>query len=161
MSDVSFRRNNLRNRLRSGLAILVLGLALLTLGTDPGLFGLDFSPVIGFVQIGVLLVGLAMICLGGYACINMLWEGQEKSITADIGFRLVATGYVFAAAAGMADVIGFGSQPLPNIPYFGPWQAIGVIVGEIIIILGFILMTPRPPRKTAQVGPEQPADENL
>jgi hypothetical protein len=42
----------------------------------------------------------------------------------------------------MADIFGFGTQPLPNIPYFGWWQALGVMIGEITIALGFILMIP-------------------
>jgi hypothetical protein len=34
------------------------------------------------------------------------------------------------AFAGMADVFGMGSQPLPNVPYFGPWQVSGVMIGQ-------------------------------
>jgi len=36
------------------------------LGSRPGVFGLDRSPVIGFVQIAVFLIGLAMICIGNW-----------------------------------------------------------------------------------------------
>ena len=60
----------------------------------------------------------------------------------DIGFRLVSTGYVLAVTAGMADIFGLGNQPLPQIPYFGPWQAAGVVIGEGIIALGFLIMIP-------------------
>jgi hypothetical protein len=147
MNNLSFRRSGIAGRLRAGLVSAAVGLFLFTLGSDPGLVGMDFSPVVGFVQIAVLLVGLAMIAIGGTLALNTLWEGQEKSITADIGIRLVSTGYVFSAASGMADVFGFGSQPFPSIPYFGQWQAMGVMVGQLIIILGFILMTPRPPSR--------------
>ena len=42
----------------------------------------------------------------------------------------------------MADIFGFGTQLAPEIPYFGPWQAIGVLIGEIIIVVGFILQIP-------------------
>jgi len=135
-----------RPRMQFGLGLAIFGFFVFTLGTDPGLYGLDRSPVVGFVQIAVLLVGLGMICFGGTVALNVLWEGLEKSIAADIGYRLVSTGFVFAAAAGMADVFGFGSQPFPAIPYFGPWQAAGVMTGEVIIILGFALMIPRPNR---------------
>jgi hypothetical protein len=135
-----------RPRMQGGLTLAILGFFVFTLGTDPGLYGLDRSPVVGFVQIAVLLVGLAMMCVGGTTVMNILWEGLEKTIAADIGYRLVSTGFVFAAASGMADVFGFGSQPFPAIPYFGPWQAVGVMAGEVIIILGFALMIPRPSR---------------
>jgi hypothetical protein len=98
--------------------------------------------VTGFVQIATFLVGLALMCLGGYLGLNTLWNGRQKTIAADIGLRLVATGYVVAVASGMADIFGFGNQPLPLIPYFGPWQAVGVMIGEATIVLGFILLIP-------------------
>jgi hypothetical protein len=142
MNEESLRKNNRSLRVRFGLAVVILGLLVFTLGADPALFNLDRSPIVGFVQIAVFLVGLAMICLGGYITLNTLWNGKEKTIPADIGYRLVSTGYVIAVASGMADVFGFGSQPYPAIPYFGTWQASGVILGEIVIIVGFILLIP-------------------
>ncbi len=137
------------SRLRIGLAITILGLLVYVLGADPGLFGLDRSPVVGFVQIAVFLVGLAIICLGGYIALNALWNGSEKSIAADIGLRLVSTGYVIAVASGMADIFGFGNHPFPKIPYFGVWQAAGVILGEAMIALGFLLIIPFQRKKLA------------
>lgn len=146
----SISRKSTRNlRVRFGLTILILGLLIFILGADPALFNLDRSPIVGFVQIAVFLVGLAMICLGGYLVLNMLWNGQEKTIAADIGYRLVSTGYVIAVTSGMADVFGFGNQPFPAIPYFGPWQATGVMIGELIIAIGFFLLIPRHRQKTS------------
>lgn len=129
-------------RVRFGLATTLMGLLVFLLGARPSLFHLDRSPVIGFVQIAVFLVGLAIICIGGYLSLAALWMGEPKSILADIGLRLVSTGYVVAVFAGMADVFGFGSQPLPKVPYFGPWQARGVELGEAIIALGFLMLIP-------------------
>jgi hypothetical protein len=137
------RGNNYgRFRVRIGLIVTFIGLLVFILGAEPGLFGLDRSPVTGFVQIAVFLVGLAIICIGGYITINGLWNGDPKTIAADIGLRLVSTGYVVAVASGMADVLGFGNHKLPAIPYFGPWQASGVILGQAIIALGFLLLIP-------------------
>ncbi len=133
-----------RLRIRLGLAITAIGLLIFVLGVDPGLYGMDRSPVLGFLQIAVFLVGLALICLGGYVVLNTLWNGREKTIIADIGFRLVSTGYVICAVSGMADVFGLGNQPFPAIPYFGIWQALGVIAGQIIIVIGFIILIPYP-----------------
>lgn len=133
-----------RARIRVGLIVTILGFLIFLLGVDPGIFGMDRSPVTGFVQIATFLVGLALMCLGGYLGLNALWNGAQKTIAADIGLRLVSTGYVVAVACGMADIFGFGTQTLPNIPYFGPWQAIGVMVGEITIALGFVLLIPFP-----------------
>jgi len=135
-------RNHGSLKIRVGLIITILGFLIFLLGVDPGIFGVDRSPVTGFLQIAVFLIGLAMICIGGYMSLISLWSGREKSIAADIGLRLVSTGYVIAVASGMADIFGFGTQPLPNIPYFGWWQALGVMIGEITIALGFILMIP-------------------
>jgi hypothetical protein len=135
-----------RLRIRLGLVIVISGLIIFVVGANPKIFSMDRSPITGLVQIAVFLVGLAMICLGGYLTLNALWNGAEKTIAADIGLRLVSTGYVVSVASAMADVFGFGSHPFPNIPYFGPWQATGVMVGEVIITLGFLLLIPKPPR---------------
>lgn len=151
MMDSQPRYQNGWLRIRIGLSIVILGLLVFVLGANPALFNLDRSPITGFVQIAVFLVGLAMICIGGYITLNALWNGKQKSIAADIGFRLVSTGYVISVASGMADVFGFGSHPFPAIPYFGPWQAYGVMVGEAIIAVGFLLFIPR----TDDKKPEQ------
>jgi hypothetical protein len=131
------------------------------LGARPSLFGLDRSPVIGFVQIAVFLVGLANICLGGFISMNSLWKNEQRSIAADIGLRLVATGYVIAVFAGMADIFGVGSHPLPGLAYFGPLQSIGVEIGQGIIGVGFFLLIPyhklgSPPNKPDSLPGEAP-----
>jgi hypothetical protein len=131
-------------RIRVGLIASLLGLLVFLLGAEPGLFGLDRSPVTGFVQIAVFLVGLGIICLGGFISLNTLWNGAPKSIVYDIGLRLVATGYVIAVGSGMADVFGFGSQTLPVVPRFGAWQKVGVISGQFVIAVGFLMMIPYP-----------------
>ena len=131
-----------KTQVRIGLFGTLVGFVVFFLGADPGAFGLDRSPVIGFVQIAVFLVGLAMICISGYLSLSCLWNGGPKSIVSDIGLRLVATGYVIAVVCGMADVFGLGWQKAPLTPSFGVWQTIGVLIGEAVIALGFILFTP-------------------
>ncbi len=129
-------------RKRLGLILAALGYLIFLLGIEPGWFGLDRSPVVGFVQIGVFIFGLGLLCLGGYITLIALWNGDRKSITAEIGARMVGTGYVIALASGLADVFGLGTRPLPSVPFFGFWQARGVLAGEIVILLGFILLLP-------------------
>ena len=51
-------------RIRLSMGIILLGLFLFAIGTKPDWFGWDRSPVVGFVQITVFLVGLIIICLG-------------------------------------------------------------------------------------------------
>ncbi len=129
-------------RTRFGLALTLFGFLVFLVGARPSMFGLDRSPVIGFVQIAVFLVGLGIICIGGYIGLTTLWQDRQRSIAADIGLRMVATGYVIVVFAGMADVFGAGSHPLPGVPYFGPWQARGVEIGQGIIAIGFLMLIP-------------------
>ena len=131
-----------RLRVRAGLLVILFGFFLFVLGAKPEYFGLDRSPVIGFVQIAVFLTGLGVICIGGYAALDGLWNGRPKTISSDIGLRLVSTGFVIAVACGMADVFGFGSETPPMVPNFGHWQMIGVLIGEIVVAIGFILLIP-------------------
>jgi hypothetical protein len=129
-------------RMRAGAVTTLIGLFIFTVGARPSWYGWDRSAVVGFVQIAVFLVGLGIICVGGYVGLSALWKGMPRSIIADIGLRLVSTGYVIAAFSGMADVFGMGSQPVPAVPYFGRLQAMGVVVGQVIIAIGFVMLIP-------------------
>ncbi len=131
-----------RLRMRVGLITTLIGLFIFAVGAKPNWFGMDRSPVVGFVQIIVFIIGLGFICLGGNIGLTALWRGLHRSIASDIGSRLVGTGYVIAVFAGMADLFGMGSQPLPQVPYFGPVQATGVLIGQVLIAVGFLLLIP-------------------
>jgi hypothetical protein len=143
-----------RLRARFGLIVTTLGLLIFLIGIHPELFGLNRSPVVGFVQTAVFLVGLAIVCIGGYVGLISLWEPGERTIAADIGSRLVATGYVVSVFSGMADIFGLGTRAPPMVPYFGPWQARGVQIGEALIAIGFLLLIPIH-RKKDRNGSEQ------
>jgi hypothetical protein len=136
-----FRVSNLR--IRFGISTVSLGFLIFVIGAKPNWFGWDMSPaVVGFIQIAVFLFGLGLICAGGYVGLSTLWGNEQRSIVADIGSRLVGTGYVIAVFTGMADVFGLGTQSLPKVPYFGPWQAAGVLLGQSVIAVGFLMMIP-------------------
>jgi hypothetical protein len=128
-----------KTRIRLGLIMAVVGYFIFLLGARPGLFGLDRSRVIGFVQISVFLVGLAFISLGSYLTLNTMWPNGKKTIAADIGLRLISTGYVISVFTAMADIFGMGSHPLPDV-FFGPLQARGMELGMITIAVGFLLL---------------------
>ncbi len=136
------RKGNGRFRIRLGLGTTILGFLVYLLGAEPGLFTLDRSPVMGFVQLATMLVGLGIICIGGYISLASLWNGGQKSIASDVGLRLVSTGYVISVACGMADIFGFGSNAYPKIPVFGIYQQIGFVVGEVVIGIGLLLLIP-------------------
>lgn len=131
-----------RIRIRIGIVTTLGGMIFFLVGAQPGIFGLDRSPVVGFIQIAVMLVGLAIICIGGYVSVHSLWRKTGLSIAADIGMRLISTGYVVALFSGMADVFGIGSHPLSTVPFFGVWQARGMEIGSALIAIGFIMMFP-------------------
>lgn len=122
-----------------GLILALIGYVFFLLGARPSLFGLDRSRVIGFVQISVFLTGLGLISFGSYMALNTFWTNGKKTILAQIGARLISTGYVICVFAGMADIFGLGSHPLPNV-FFGPLQAQGMGFGMVTIAVGLLLL---------------------
>jgi len=159
IGEPAFRVSYLR--IRFSLISLFVGLFVFVVGAKPNWFSVDRSPVVGFIQISVFLIGLAMICAGGYVGLLALWGNEQRSIVADFGSRLVGTGYVIAVFTGMADVFGLGSQPLPNVPYFGPWQSGGVLIGQIVIAIGFLMMIRYPVhRKQGDATSPSPTDQS-
>jgi len=156
---------------RTGLVFTGLGLVLFVIGAKPDWFGLNISVAIGFVQIGVFSFGLLLICLGGTFALRSLWPSHWRSIPADIGLRLAWSGVVMALISAMADIIGLGTRPLStSFIFFGFWQARGVLVGEALMLIGFLMMVPfkedfpPPPAETTKEGEdgddEQDEDNN-
>lgn len=139
-AEPAFRVSYLR--VRFSLICVGIGLFIFIIGAKPNWFGWSSIPEVGFIQIAVLLLGLALISIGGFIGISALWGRAQRSILADFGSRLIGTGYVIAVFAGMADVFGMGAQTLPDTPYFGPLQAIGVFIGQIVIAIGFLMFIP-------------------
>lgn len=140
--DTSSQDPPSRTRVRFGLIVILLGFFILIIGAKPAWFGWDNSPTVGFIQVSILLVGLGILCLGGYIGLLALWKGRERTIAADIGMRLVATGYVVSVFAGMADLFGMGTQVGPEGAFFGPLQSRGIVIGQVFIAAGFLLMIP-------------------
>ncbi len=127
-----------------GLLITALGFFVFILGADPGIFNLDRSPTVGFVQSATFSFGLAIICIGGYISLKASRQASyEQSLLEDIGLRLIGTGYLVSLVSALADVFGLGTQSWPALPFLGPSQAAGVVIGEIIIAIGFAMFIPR------------------
>jgi hypothetical protein len=121
----------------------LLGLFLFLLGLHPGLFGLDRSYVIGYLQTIVFLIGLGLVVLSTYALETLMRPaGQPLSIREDIGVRLAATGYVLFTVSCASDLIGLGSHPLPGPPHMGVLQSIGLLSSSVITILGLFMYIP-------------------
>jgi len=131
-----------KGKVRVGLITTLTGFLIFLIGLHPAWFGFASRPGVGFIKISVFLIGLGLICLGGYLSLAALWKRGTFSIAADVGMRLIATGYLISVFSGMADVFGFGSQLSPMVPSFGRWQASGVEIGELVIAVGLLLLIP-------------------
>jgi hypothetical protein len=129
-------------RARRWMTMVLISLLIFLIGIQPDLLGMNRSQTVGFVQIGVWLVGLAFLLLGAYATVRVVRNGTPTSLRADIGIRLIATGYVVAAVASLADFIGVGAQRMPTVS-FGPIQVVGLVSGASLSLLGVILYWPR------------------
>lgn len=162
MSEQIKKQNRVTLR-RFGIGLTLLGLFLFVFGAEPGFFGLDRSEAVGFVQISVFTFGLFLLCLGGSFSLSSLWSDNWQSISADIGLRLAWTGFVIAMAAGMADIFGLGTRPIAtSTTFFGYWQARGVLIGQIVIGVGFLMMIPyrrpKPPADNKETGIKREKD---
>jgi len=135
------------------MTLVLIGLLFFLVGAQPDLIGMNRSQTVGFVQIGVWLFGLALILVGAYATVRVVRNGKPTSLLADVGLRLIATGYVVAVTASLADFIGVGAQRMPNI-HFGPVQMIGLITGVVLSLLGVILYWPRSSKKAHAEPPD-------
>ena len=127
---------------RIWMVLILVGLLLFIIGVYPDLIGMDRSPVVGFVQVGVWLFGMGLLFLGAYATLRILHRKRPTSLRAEIGERLIATGYVIAAAASLADFIGIGSHDIPDL-IFGPIQVAGLVTGILTSVIGVVLYWPR------------------
>jgi hypothetical protein len=124
------------------LVFFVLGIALCVIAVTIDYIGLDSTPGFGAIQMLQLLLGASCLTLAGFLYLHTLRQPDApKSLQADIGIRLGATGLVFMYIAGFADLIGIGTHVSPdfNRPFAGPLQLAGLFLGTISIIAGMLL----------------------
>ena len=98
-----------RKRIEVGLVSTFFGFLLVVLGSKPEFFGMDRSPVIGFMQTATFLVGLGVIGLSGYFCLMSFWPKGYTTITADFGADrgFFWNGRCFWLRFSSADRVGF------------------------------------------------------
>lgn len=137
------------------LLLFLIGNVLVILSLAAEILGLDLTPGFGIVQMLQLLIGLTLLTLAGFLHMYSLRSPDTpRSLQADIGIRLAATGLVFAFVAGLADLMEIGThvEPAFERPFVGPLQLGGLIVGIISITLGMILYhTSRGSRQTSSL----------
>ena len=126
----------------TSVILLLVGLLACSVALGAEVLGLDLTPGFGMVQMLQLLIGLTCLTLAGYLRIHSTRAPDApRSLQADIGVRLGATGLVFAYTLGWADLIGIGTHIGPEFerPFVGPLQLGGLILGAIMITAGIIL----------------------
>ncbi|MCB9430808.1 MAG: hypothetical protein H6668_02390 [Ardenticatenaceae bacterium] len=129
-------------RAASIVVLLVIGLAFSGLALAAELLGLDITPGFGMVQMFQLLIGITCLTLAAYLYLNSLRpKDTARSLQADIGVRLAATGLVFAYVCGLSDLMGIGTHIEPGFerPFVGPLQLGGLLLGGITITIGLLL----------------------
>ena len=131
---------------RRWMTVVLLGFFIFAIGVDPDLIGMNRSQIIGFVQMGVWMTGLTILLLGATATVRVVRNGKPHSLRADVGVRLIATGYVVAATASYADFLSIGSHQMPQV-YFGEVQVMGLALGVITSLMGVVLYWPAKARK--------------
>ena len=137
------------------LVLLSLGLILCIISLGAELIGIDLTPGFGMVQMFQLLLGITFLTLAAFIYLKkMRPNGTPRSLQADIGVRLAATGLVFAYVAGLSDLIGIGTHVEPSFerPFVGPLQLGGLALGVLSIIIGLLLYyTSRGSRDTSSM----------
>lgn len=135
------------------LSLLLVGFILGGIAITADLLGLDFTPGFGMIQMFQLLLALTSITLAIFIYLRQRRpEGAPRSLQADIGVRLAATGLVFAYISGLADLIGIGTHVAANEfarPFVGPLQWGGIALGVVSIVVGVFLYHTSRGRRTA------------
>lgn len=121
--------------------LFVVGLILCVIALGADFLGLDLTPGFGMVQMFQLLLGMTCLTLAAFVQAYNRRQGAPRSLQADIGVRLAATGLVFAYVSGLSDLIGIGThvQPRFDRPFVGPLQVGGISLGILSILLGLFL----------------------
>lgn len=124
------------------LVFFILGVVLCLMAVSLDYLGLDLTPGFGAVQMLQFLLGVSCLTVAGFLYLHTLRQPDApKSLQADIGVRLGATGLVFMYVAGFADLIGIGTHVNPSFsrPFSGPLQLAGLFLGTVSIIVGMLL----------------------
>ena len=131
-------------RIRSRTMVILFFLGAMFSGMSLGaeLLGLDLTPGFGIVQMFQLLLGLTALTVASFMYLKQRRpDNAPRSLQADIGARLTATGLIFAYVAGLSDIIGIGTHVGPGFerPFVGPLQLGGLVLGILSIIIGLLL----------------------
>ena len=137
------------------ILLWVLGVLLVAFALSADWFGFDVTPGFGVVQTVSLLLGITSLTLALFMSLKARRPADAtKSLQADIGWRLAATGLLFVYVTGLADLIGIGTHVEPEFirPFLGPLQLAGFALGGITILIGaFLYCTSRGSRDSSSM----------
>jgi hypothetical protein len=125
-----------------GIAVGMLGAVVTLMGLFPGVTGVEPTPGIGFVQILLILTGFGLLISGAFIFAKYTFYADRRATLAQqIGIRLSLTGLMLGTMAGLADILGFGSniRTATTDIYFGPWQAVGLLGGFLMASIGVLV----------------------
>ncbi|NJL92643.1 MAG: hypothetical protein HC915_02395 [Anaerolineae bacterium] len=121
------------------------------IGLYPGITGVEPQRGIGVLQVIIILVGMLLIISGAMLFVKIgFYAGVASTLTQRIAVRLSLTGLLFSAAAGLADVLGYGSNPAETpemLPILGVYQAWGMVLGFVVAALGVLIFGAAGPRR--------------
>ncbi len=144
------------------IILFVTGTLLMVVSLGAEILDLNFTPGFGIVQMVQLLAGLTCLTLAGFLHLQRLRSpDMGRSLQADIGIRLAATGLVFAFVSGFSDLVGIGTHVTPDFerPFVGPLQLGGLILGVLSITAGLLLYyTSRGQRESSSLESLLPKD---
>jgi len=111
------------------------------MGLFPGVTGIEETGGFGPLQIFTILGGFTLLIIGALIYVKFtFYPDRPANLAQQIGVRLAMTGLIFTAMAGMADILGFGSNPADSGEiYLGPWQAVGIVGSLLISSLGVLI----------------------
>jgi len=125
-----------------GIVLGVLGAVLTFMGLFPGVTGIAPTPGMGLFQVLTILTGFSLLITGALIYVKYaIYTYQSSTLAQQIGIRLAITGLLVAGMTALADVLGFGSNvpPLSDEPFFGPWQAVGLVGGFLLAAVGVLV----------------------
>lgn len=125
-----------------GIALGALGVMLCLMGLFPGVTGAAPTVGIGLVQVIMVLVGYGLLILGALTYLKFtFYLNVPATLVQQIGTRLALTGILFAALAGLADILGFGTHIRDDVSdiFFGQLQLIGILASFGLSSIGVLV----------------------
>ena len=113
-----------------GIALGALGVMICFMGLFPGVTGAEPSVGIGLIQVAMVITGYSLLIMGALTYLKYtFFLDVPATLSQLVGTRLALTGLLFAALAGLADILAFGSHVRDGVGdiFFGQLQMVGIL----------------------------------